>query len=259
MMFDFADEGILLSEEHITSADWAWEHRKDSQLARKLIRTRKDAEIFVGRNSFGPIVNPNFIRDLSVDMEPDQAVRMAFKDAMRDWVGEDLFFQALLTLLNTRNGVDYRDLDLKASDKNRRNLGRPPLCEHRVVDLRLRYDDNPKDPGNWTGGKVGAGVPGGTKYGEASSSYADNLAKLPASLRASYPATVKDLTLDQVKLIFKTLYWDANRCDDLPPPLALLVFDADVNDGNGQRPERSPIRADRRGARPSSLYAPSED
>ena len=29
-------------------------------------------------------------------------------------------------------------------------------------------------------------------------------------------------------------YWDANCCDELPPQLALLVFDADVNNGPGR-------------------------
>ena len=93
------------------------------------------------------------------------------------------------------------------------------------------YSDEPSDPGNWTGGKVGAGVLGGTKYGQSSKAYADNLAKLPADIRATMPATVKDLTLDQVKTIFRFVYWEPIHGDDLPPPLAMLVYDAAVNDG----------------------------
>ena len=33
------------------------------------------------------------------------------------------------------------------------------------------YQDNPADPGNWTGGKVGHGVMKGTKYGISAESY----------------------------------------------------------------------------------------
>lgn len=53
------------------------------------------------------------------------------------------------------------------------------------------YSSNRKDPGNWTGGKVGAGVLKGTKYGIAAHSY-PNL-------------DIKNLTLDDVKPIYEKL------------------------------------------------------
>lgn len=48
----------------------------------------------------------------------------------------------------------------------------------------------------------------------------------------SYPTVdVKDLTVDTAKAIYKHDYWDKIVGDQLPPALALLVFDAAVNNG----------------------------
>ncbi len=100
-----------------------------------------------------------------------------------------------------------------------------------VVGHEGGFDMTRADPGNWTDGAVGVGVLGGTKYGQDSASYASNLARLPDDVRAGMPATVKDLTLGQVQAIYRAIYWDSVRGDELPPPLALLVFDAAVNNG----------------------------
>lgn len=35
----------------------------------------------------------------------------------------------------------------------------------RVIEHEGGYTDNPKDPGNWTGGEVGKGELKGSKYG----------------------------------------------------------------------------------------------
>lgn len=71
--------------------------------------------------------------------------------------------------------------------------------------------DHPSDPG------------GITKYG--------------ISLKA-YPALgrqgIIDLTLEQATAIYKRDYWDKCRCGELPPPVALLVFDCAVNQGYGR-------------------------
>lgn len=79
------------------------------------------------------------------------------------------------------------------------------------------FTNNPKDAGNWTGGKVGVGVNKGTKYGIASNSY-PNL-------------DIKNLTLDQAKAIYKRDYWDKAKCDLLPNGLKFHVFDVAVNSG----------------------------
>lgn len=79
------------------------------------------------------------------------------------------------------------------------------------------YSCEHADPGNWTGGAVGEGILKGTKYGIDS---------------ASYPALdIRNLTEDQARAIYRRDYWERVRGDDLPPGLALLVFDAAVNNG----------------------------
>ena len=67
------------------------------------------------------------------------------------------------------------------------------------------YVNNPKDPG------------GETKYGIS---------------KRSYPGLdIKSLTLAAAKAIYLRDYWQAGRCDVMPPSLALLHFDACVNNG----------------------------
>lgn len=71
------------------------------------------------------------------------------------------------------------------------------------------------DPGNWTGGRVGAGRLLGTRWGISA---------------AAYPTLdIAALTLDDARAIYLQRYWGAG--DHLPAPLALLWFDAAVNLG----------------------------
>jgi lysozyme family protein len=79
------------------------------------------------------------------------------------------------------------------------------------------FTDNRSDPGNWTGGSVGAGVLRGTKYGISA---------------ASYPGlNIAELTLDEAREIYKRDYFDRALCGEMPGRLALVMFDAAVNNG----------------------------
>lgn len=85
----------------------------------------------------------------------------------------------------------------------------------------LRYEggftNDPNDPGNWTGGAVGAGWCRGTKWGVSA---------------ASFPTLdIRNLTEDDARTIYFQRYWVPISGERLPPPLALLVFDAAVNLG----------------------------
>lgn len=86
-----------------------------------------------------------------------------------------------------------------------------------VVGEEGGYSADAADPGNWTGGAVGQGALRGTKFGISA---------------ASYPALdIEHLTLADAQAIYRRDYWDRVQGDALPPPLALLVFDAAVNNG----------------------------
>ena len=79
------------------------------------------------------------------------------------------------------------------------------------------FTSNSADPGNWTGGQVGAGVCKGTKYGISAAQYPN--------------VDIEDLTRDQAIAIYRSDYWAKIQGDALPPQLAMLVFDSAINNG----------------------------
>ena len=89
-----------------------------------------------------------------------------------------------------------------------------------VVGEEGGFTDNPADAGNWTGGRCGAGRCAGTKFGISA---------------AAYPALdIAGLRIEAAREIYRRDYWGKLRGDALPPALALLVFDAAVNNGVGR-------------------------
>ena len=113
--------------------------------------------------------------------------------------------------------------DAGASPEHSTRLTRPGLmdifshCFALLIGEEGGYTVNRADPGNWTGGKVGSGTCAGTKYGLSA---------------ASFPTlTIASLTLAQAQGIYRSLYWGKIAGDQLPAPLALLAFDAAVNNG----------------------------
>jgi len=57
------------------------------------------------------------------------------------------------------------------------------------------------------------------------------LTKFGISQKA-YPALdIRSLTREQAVEIYRTDYWNRCKCNELPPALALIVFDAAVNQG----------------------------
>ena len=100
-----------------------------------------------------------------------------------------------------------------------------------VVGEEGGFDTDTADPGNWTGGAINVGQLGGTKFGIASSAYAGNLAALPPDVRAGFPVMVRDLTLAQAQTIYWYRFWQVLDCENLPAHLALIVFDAGVENG----------------------------
>ncbi len=89
-----------------------------------------------------------------------------------------------------------------------------------VVGHEGGFDATRGDPGNWTGGRVGAGEVRGTKFGISA---------------AAYPTLdIAGLALADAQAIYRRDYWERIAGDRLPPPLALLVFDAAVNNGQSR-------------------------
>lgn len=79
------------------------------------------------------------------------------------------------------------------------------------------YSDDAVDPGNWTGGKQGAGELRGTKYGISAKSYPT--------------LDIRNLTLNDAREIYLRDFWVPIRGDDLPRAWRVAVFDTAVNLG----------------------------
>lgn len=76
-----------------------------------------------------------------------------------------------------------------------------------IIEKEGGYVNNPRDPG------------GETKYGIS---------------RRVYPALdIANLTEERAAAIYRRDYWNACRCDELPPDIAVLVFDCAANQGVG--------------------------
>ncbi len=82
------------------------------------------------------------------------------------------------------------------------------------------FTSNQADPGNWTGRERGQGECRGTKFGISARAYPD--------------LDIANLTLNEAYAIYRRDYWDKLKADELPGPLALLAFDAAVNNGLGR-------------------------
>ncbi len=81
------------------------------------------------------------------------------------------------------------------------------------------YDDN----GNWTGCKVGVGQRVGTNYGITACTYKSFFGRTPSV------ADMKGLTKSQALAIYKKLYWDRVKGDQiLNQPLADIIFDGQL-------------------------------
>lgn len=78
------------------------------------------------------------------------------------------------------------------------------------------YTNHPSDPGGPT--NFGITIFDYRKYVKSAASAAD----------------VRAMTVDEAKRIYRTHYWDAQRCDELPAGLDYVVFDYGVNSGVGR-------------------------
>jgi lysozyme family protein len=92
-----------------------------------------------------------------------------------------------------------------------------PRCLARILRYEGKFTRNPKDPGNWTGGRVGKGVLKGTNFGIAANSYPN--------------IDIAHLTVETAGEIYRRDYWNKVNGDLLPVGVDLAVFDPAVNAG----------------------------
>jgi len=85
--------------------------------------------------------------------------------------------------------------------------------EH-VLQFEGGYVDNPDDPG------------GATNFGITQAVYDDWRMD-----HGRLPRPVLEIEPEEVRQIYRERYWEAARCEDLPPEIRLLHFDAAVNCG----------------------------
>jgi lysozyme family protein len=102
---------------------------------------------------------------------------------------------------------------------------------NRLIDVEKGLSNDPNDPGNWTGGRVGAGILKGTKYGISA---------------ATYPhINIADLTVDDAKAIYWNDWWIAIAAGDLHPAIVYQMWQFAVNAGmvNAKRGLQSAVGA----------------
>ena len=87
----------------------------------------------------------------------------------------------------------------------------------RLLSHEGGYSADPKDPGNYTGGRVGAGKLLGTKFGIAANTYPH--------------LNIKALTWDDAVAIYRRDFWQASGAGLLPAPVGFQLLDGAVNSG----------------------------
>jgi len=101
-----------------------------------------------------------------------------------------------------------------------------------AFDLTMKveggYTNDPDDNGNWTGGKKGVGHLVGTNYGITAPLLMAHLHRLPTQ------DDMRHISMDLVKHIYKSEYWDAIRGDEIADQeTANQMYDSAVNMGTG--------------------------
>lgn len=87
----------------------------------------------------------------------------------------------------------------------------------RILSHEGGFSNDRNDPGNWTGGRVGAGQLKGTKFGIAANTYPT--------------LDIKNLTWDTAAALYRRDFWDAAKAGQLPPAVGFQLLDGAVNSG----------------------------
>lgn len=90
----------------------------------------------------------------------------------------------------------------------------------RTIGHEGKFQANPKDRGNWTGGKEGVGELKGTKWGLAAMTYPH--------------LDIANITLEQAKEIYYNDWWLKLKMERWPNVMKYQMFDAAFNHGSGR-------------------------
>jgi lysozyme family protein len=85
----------------------------------------------------------------------------------------------------------------------------------RLISSEGGLSMDPKDPGNWTGGRVNVGILKGTKYGIAANTYPD--------------VDIQNLTLDQAKAIYYRDWWLKVGADEYDAAIVYQLWQFAIN------------------------------
>ena len=91
---------------------------------------------------------------------------------------------------------------------------------NRTIGHEGKFQANPKDRGNWTGGKEGVGELKGTKWGLAAMTYPH--------------LDIANITLEQAKEIYFNDWWLKLKMERWPNVMKYQIFDAAFNHGTGR-------------------------
>lgn len=87
----------------------------------------------------------------------------------------------------------------------------------RLILAEGKFTNDSKDPGNWTGGRVGVGSLNGTNWGLSASTYPD--------------LDLKNMTQAQARIIYYRDWWLKIAGDQLPAAVVENLWDFSVNSG----------------------------
>jgi lysozyme family protein len=90
----------------------------------------------------------------------------------------------------------------------------------RLIGHEGELSMDPRDRGNWTGGRRDSGTLKGTKFGVSAAAFPD--------------LDIEHLTLDDARAIYLRRYWGPAGCDMVPEPIKFPLFDLAVNSGPGR-------------------------
>jgi len=87
----------------------------------------------------------------------------------------------------------------------------------RLIGHEGKFQNDPRDRGNWTSGVVGQGLNKGTKYGISAMTYPGE--------------DIENLTLGRAEELYLRDFWGPAGCDAVPEAVRFDLFDMAVNSG----------------------------